>query len=44
MTKKTKCEDCVCLSKGEKLYAGTVVPLFISFVTYMLIGIPIIGI
>lgn len=35
------CENCVRLSKGEKIYAGTVVPLWISFVTYLLIGVPI---
>ena len=36
-----KCESCVSLSTGEKIYAGTVVPLWISFVTYLLIGVPI---
>lgn len=30
------------LSDGEKLYASTIIPLWLSFTIYMMIGIPII--
>lgn len=35
---KTRIEE---LSAGERLYASTVIPLFISFTVYMLVGIPL---
>jgi hypothetical protein len=31
------------MSSGEKIYTGTVVPMFISFVIYMMIGIPVLA-
>lgn len=30
------------LSKSEKIYAGTMIPVYISFTIYMLIGVPLI--
>ena len=31
------------MSKGEKIYSGTVLPIYISFVIYMMLGIPVIA-
>jgi hypothetical protein len=42
MTDKIK-EHLGTLSTNEKIYAGTVVPLWVSFVIYLMIGVPILA-
>lgn len=42
MTDKIK-EQLKDLSIAEKLYAGTVIPFWLSFTIYLMIGVPILG-